>query len=246
MSASVKRTAERPPSSAVMAEGDPSATIWPPSRMTMRSHSRSASSTSWVTRTTVVPASRHAADDVPRVPTPDGIEVLGELVEEHELGAAHEGEGDEQPLSFAAGQRGEGTTQEVGELPLRGQLVEGLRRRVQRGEQVERLAGAHPVGERGVLELAPDPTSEPVTGGRRVQAEDRHGAGAGASQTLQDLHGRRLPGAVGAQEAEELAAAHHEGHPAQHLVAAVGPAEVAHLDEVIGRSLWRPRRGRGR
>ena len=42
----------------MMAAGVPSATTCPRSRITIRSHSRSASSTSWVTRTTVVPASR--------------------------------------------------------------------------------------------------------------------------------------------------------------------------------------------
>ena len=49
----------------------------------------------------------------------------GELVEEHELGAADEGERHEQPLALAARQRGERAPPQVVELPLVGQSSSG-------------------------------------------------------------------------------------------------------------------------
>ena len=92
-SASVKRTVEAPPSSSTIAAGVPSATTRPWSMTTMRSHSRSASSTSWVTSTTVVPGVADVAHDVPRVAAGHRVEVLRQLVEEHDLRAGRRGRG---------------------------------------------------------------------------------------------------------------------------------------------------------
>ena len=95
------------------AAGVPSATTRPRCIITMRSQSRSASSTSWVTSTTVVPAVPDPADDVPGVAPADGVEVLGQLVEEHQLGPADERQRHEQALALAAGQGAEGSLPEA-------------------------------------------------------------------------------------------------------------------------------------
>ena len=78
----------------------------------------------------------------------------------------------------------------------------------------------------------------------RVEAEHGHRAAVGPAEALQDLDGGGLPGAVGAEQAEQLAAPHREGDAAQHLGGAVAPPEVADLDEVVGGRRRRPRRRR--
>ncbi len=65
---------------------------------------------------------------------------------------------------------------------------------------------------------------------RRVEAQHAHGAGIGPAVALEDLDGRGLAGAVGPEQAEQLTAAHLEGHAGEDLAGAVRLADVADAD----------------
>ena len=72
-----------------------------------------------------------------------------------------------------------GPPQQRSELPLVDQLGRRARRRVQGGEEPQRLADPHPLGQGGVLQLGADAAAQPVTGRGRVEAEDTHRAAVG-------------------------------------------------------------------
>ena len=188
-----------------------------------------------------------AAHDVPRVAAADRVEVLGQLVEEHELGAADEGEGDEQPLALAAGQGGERAAP-AGASSCHSAASSSRGRGDGCSEANRRRASPTRIrsGRAASWSWRADPPAEPVAGGRRVEAEHRDRAAVGAAQALQDLDGGRLAGAVGAEEAEQLAAAHGEGDAAEHLGrcrSACGGRGPRRGDRA---EPGRPRRGRGR
>ena len=173
------------------------------------------------------------ADDVPGVAAADRVEVLGELVEEHEPGPADQGQGHEQPLALAAGQGGEGPAPQVAQLPLLGQLVERPGARVQRREQPSASPHPHAVGEGGVLELGADPPAQPVAGR----------AGSRPSTDTSPLSARRrpwristvvvLPAPLVPSRPNSSPRRTAKETPLQHLGGPVAPSEVAHLDEVI-------------
>ena len=174
-----------------------------------------------------------AADHVPGVPPADGIEVLGQLVEEHELGPADEGEGDEQALALAAGQGAERASPEAGEVPLLGELAERTGARVQRREQPQRLADTQLVRQGGVLQLGADAPAQAVAGRRRVEAEHARRPAVGPAQALEDLDRRRLAGSVRAEQAEQLAAPDGEGHVAEDLGRSVALAQPVDFHKVV-------------
>ena len=92
-----------------------------------------------------------ATDDVPRVSPADRVEVLRQLVEEHELRVTDEGEGDEQALTLASRQRSERACPQAGEVPLFGQFSELAGGGVQGSEQPQGLADTHLVRQGGIL-----------------------------------------------------------------------------------------------
>ena len=64
----------------------------------------------------------------------------------------------------------------------------------------------------------------------RILAEHRHLAGVARAVALEDLDGRRLAGAVRAEQAEHLAACDREVDPAKGLVLAVALAQAGNRD----------------
>ena len=150
ISGSVKRTVAAPPSSSTIAAGVPSATTRPWSITTMRSHSRSASSTSWVTRTTVVPPSRIGGSRPTcaacRQDRGSGSARRGTRVAGHRRGRGRRTGADARPR-----QSPNERAPQAGEVPLLGELAERAGGGVQRGEQSQRLADTHLVGQGGVL-----------------------------------------------------------------------------------------------
>ena len=80
------------------------------------------------------------ADEPPRLPAGDGVEALGELVEEHDLGPVHERERQEQPLALSAGEGRERTALERSELPGVAQPAPVDHVTGQAGEEPEGLA----------------------------------------------------------------------------------------------------------
>ncbi len=156
-----------------------------------------------------------APHDFPGATTAQGVEVLGQLVEEHELRSPHQSQRHEQPLALTAGEGGERAAPQRGELPLLGELVEGSGGGVQQREQPQRLADPEAIRERGMLKLRPDVAAEPVAGHGGIEAQDGGRPRIGAPKSLEDLDRRRLPGAVGAEEPEQLAPPDGERDAAQ-------------------------------
>ena len=173
ISASVKRTVAEPPSASTIAAGVPSATTRPWSITTMRSHSRSASSTSWVTRTTVVPASRtwRTTSHVWRRAIGSRFWVSssrntssGRPTRARATNSRWRSPPDRAPNGRRSSSPScHSSTSSLGRA----------RRRVQRGEQRQRLADAHPLGEGGVLQLGADAAAQPVTVRRRDRGRGR-------------------------------------------------------------------------
>src|SRR4051794_23915682 len=166
------------------------------------------------------------ADGAPRGPPRGRVEARRRLVEEDELGVADEREGEVQPAQLAAGQR---PRQRV-LLALQACDVEHLvdvpGARVEAGPVGDGLAHADvAVHARGLQDDA-DPLAEGARALLGVVAEDRHDAARAAPVALEHLDGRRLAGAVGAEEPEDLAAGDLEVHAAHRLVAAVGLAQL--------------------
>ncbi len=63
-----------------------------------------------------------------------------------------------------------------------------------------------------------------------IEPEHVHGPAVAPAETLQDLHGRRLAGAVRAEQAEDLTAPHLEVDAAHGLAAVVRLAQAADGD----------------
>ena len=66
-----------------------------------------------------------------------------------------------------------------------------------------------------------------------IEAEHLHGARVPRSQSLEDLHRGGLAGAVGPEDAEDLAAADVEVQAVQHLPLAVRLAQAAHGEDAL-------------
>src|SRR5436305_270597 len=66
-----------------------------------------------------------------------------------------------------------------------------------------------------------DPGPPVGVGARRVRAEHADGARRRLAESGQDLHGRRLPGAVGTEQREDLAVRYLQVHPVEHSMVPV-------------------------
>ena len=157
---------------------------------TMRSQSRSASSTSWVTSTTVVPPSRtrRTTSQVWRRPT--GSRFWVSSSRNTSRGRPTRARATNSRWRSPPDRAPKGRRHRAAELPLLGQLAERAGRRVERREQPQRLADPDAVGQGGVLELGADPAAQPVAGAGpgRGRAPDR--AAVGPAQALEDLDRR--------------------------------------------------------
>ena len=164
-SPSVKRTRLRPPRSSTMAAGGPSATTRPRSSTTMRSQSRSASSTSWVTSMTVVPAARTWRTTSQMCRRPTGSRFWVSSSRNTSSGRPTRARATKSRWRSPPDSAPKGRRHSSLELPLLGQLVQRLGVGVQRREQPQRLADPHAVGEGGVLELRADAAAQAVAAG---------------------------------------------------------------------------------
>jgi len=150
----------------------------------------------------------------PYVATRGRVEALGQLVQNDQAGTIEQREHEEQPLPLPAAQRGEHRAAPLRQPELLQQLaaVTGTRG----GEQVQRLAHR----QRRVLELAAD--ERPQLRGLRdgVVAKNTQRAAVRLAQPLDALDSCRLPGTVGADQADDLPgtdikvqAVHHDPCP---------------------------------
>ena len=89
---------------------------------------------------------------------------------------------------------------------------------------------AHLFVERGVLWQVADALLDLGSVVTDLEAIDLDGAGGGIKKPGEDLHHRRLPGTVVAEQADNLAALNVRAHVADGHCAAVVPCEVANGD----------------
>ena len=185
--------------------GVPSATIDPAAITATRFARYWASSMKWVVRKIVFPIDGEVLHDLPRVASRVRIESGGRLVEEQELRVPGEGDGDIQTALLAAGELVHAGVPLLGEPDEVDHLVHvpgrGVEARVEGDRLADREVG---VDARGLQDDA-DPLLEIGLGPRRVVAEDRDLAGRPVAVALQDLDRGRLPGAVRAEQGEDLA-----------------------------------------
>ena len=105
-------------------------------------------------------------------------------------------------------------------------LVDVARSLVVPREQSEALGDAERLVHRRGLEDDADLLSPRVAGSRRVLSEDGDRAPVALAVALEDLDGRRLAGAVGAEEAEDLARGDLEADAPDRLHLPVGLAQL--------------------
>jgi hypothetical protein len=108
-------------------------------------------------------------------------------------------------------------------------------RRVERREVVDHLADGQLLELAGALQHDAHPGAPVRAGGARILAQDRDLARVARPVTLQDLHRRRLAGAVGAQQREHLAPAYVQIEPGNGGGRTVGLAQSPDGDgEIVG------------
>ena len=88
---------------------------------------------------------------------------------------------------------------------------------IEAAEQRQRLADGELLGELGFLQRDADALADVIVLSAPAQAEDFDLAGGGVEQAFEDLDGRRLAGAVRAEQAEALAALDRQVEAADRL-----------------------------
>jgi hypothetical protein len=140
-----------------------------------------------------------------------GIEARGGLVEEHHLGLVHQGEGQVEPSLHPSRVRGHTPVRCPGQAdrvkkPRRPLSTFGGIDPVQDGLEMEQLASAHQRVERRLLEGHADRSPNRVGLGGHVVARHPGSSRGRLQQGGEHAHRGRLPGAVGPEEPEDLAA----------------------------------------
>ncbi len=151
-----------------------------------------------------------AGDDIPRRMPRRGVEAGGRLVEEHDLRVADEGEGDVEPAALAARELGGQGAGLRGEADKGDGVVDIARPRVVAGVQPQAFTHRQPRLRFGFLENDADLVPPGTAAGGGVDAEHAYLAGSAVAEPFEDLDGCRLARTVGAEEGEDLTAAHLE------------------------------------
>ena len=160
----------------------------------------------------------------------EGSKPGGRLIEEDQVGVADQPEGKLQTTLLTTG---EGLDPCVGlllEADHGDHLVDEETTRVHGTVDGQRLPDAELSLDRPLLEDYADPFPIRTPPGRRVEAEYRDLASVGGPMTLEDLDGRRLPGAVGTEQGENLAGFDSQVHAVYCGHIAVVLDQALHLD----------------
>ncbi len=153
------------------------------------------------------------ADQRPHPSTVLRVQAGGGLVEEQDLGTAHDRQCELEAAAFPAGELldlGAGAVAEAHQL----------QRLLDRSRQGQR-PGPHPGGlgdgetgrQAALLQHDPDPWPDETPRTVGITTEYAHGPGGGRREALEHLNGRGLPGTVGPEQREQLAAEYREVHP---------------------------------
>src|SRR5690606_18629378 len=134
------------------------------------------------------------------------VEAGRRLVEEHEARVPDERQRDREAAPLPAGQPAGLAAREVGEPERLEQLARGHGVGVVPADEVDDLPDPQRGRQPGLLRRRAE--ADAAGGVPRVAAEQPDGAGVGAAQAGDEAQERRLPGAVGAEEPDELAVPH--------------------------------------
>ncbi len=173
-------------------------------------------------------------DHVPQRAPRLRVEARRRLVEEDELGIVHEGQGHRQALLLSARERhvvGVGLVDELHEVE---QLPRVPAPRVVAAVEVQRLTGRDLVEQARALELDAEARADLPAVVAQVEAEDLDLALVRLGQSLDHLQGGGLAGAVGAEEAEDLAPLDVEVQAVDGQHVRVALAQAAHAQRQIG------------
>ena len=192
--------------------GVPSATILPSSMIPTRSASWSASSRYWVVRKTVVPSSLQRAHLLPDRLAADRVEAGGRLVEEEHARLVDERHREVEAAPHAARVGADAAVRGVGEVDALEQLVGARALPPRVGIPWSVACSRDQLARRSSAGRAPPPaaprrsSAAPRAASRdHVVAGDRRAARRSAQQRGEHPHRRRLAGAVGPEEAVDLA-----------------------------------------
>jgi hypothetical protein len=170
------------------------------------------------------------ANELPGVSARGRVEARRRLVEEDEVGVADERDAEIEATLLASRERLHLVVRLLREADEPDHLVDVPRLRVVAGEDAVDLARGQPRPELGLLQDDADPLPERPLCLPGVEAQHPHLACVALAVALEDLHGRRLPGAVRAEQPEDLARADLEVDPADGLDVAVRLAQAADRD----------------
>ena len=160
------------------------------------------------------------------------VEARRRLVEEEQLWIPDQRDREIEPAALAAGQRPALRIRlllepdELEDVPRRARIV------VVPGEELEMLADREVREQLAALGHDADPPTPSAVCAFWVGAEHANLAGVATAIAHQDLDGRRLAGAVRAEQAEDLARRQLEVDPAHGLDAVVGLSNAGDLDRI--------------
>jgi hypothetical protein len=167
------------------------------------------------------------------------VQARRELVEDRDLRATDEGEGDREALLLSAGQFAIRRVSPAAQAEVGHESLRVCRIPVERGEQAECLAHGHPVRQLALLELDADQGSQPVAIPPGIVAQDADRPGIGDPKAGDRFDGRGLPGAIGSEDAEDLALLDGERQVVHGRAVAIAFAEVFDFDDVHAPSIAR-------
>ncbi len=173
------------------------------------------------------------AQQRPGAPPRRRVEAGRRLVREQHRRVRRERQREVEAAPLAARERRDAHAGSVGEVDAFDEFRAGGQA-VQVGPQSQGLAHREVVGEAGLLADHGDGAGEFAAVLPGVAAEDVDGARGGAAQPHRGLDGGGLPGAVGAEEREELAGGDGEGDAVDGGEGPVAAGEVADLDGGAG------------
>ena len=150
------------------------------------------------------------------------------LVEEQQVGLAHQRAGHRQPLPLPARELAHPRAALLPELHHRDHLGDFRPAKVETAEQPKRLFDRQLLGELGLLQLHAEPLAQLGAVGLPAQSQQFDRPGVGLEQPLADLDGGGLPRPVRSQQSEALARARLEIDPVHRNHVRVGLPQAAH------------------
>ena len=169
-------------------------------------------------------------DDLPGLAARAGIEARGWLVEEEQVGIARQPDREVEPTALPAGQLADAHAGLFPQVDQAEELVERPRVRVVAAAHVDHLGDGEIRLDTRRLEHDADALLHGALAAGRVEAEHRDVAAVARAIALQDLDGRRLPGAVGTEQREDLALVDGQVDAGDRLQLAVRLAQPADHD----------------